>query len=298
MKQHYRCQLSWLNTDQQHIAYRLYTNIYHQQGGQDHRSGRRLLLLHGAGVAGEDTWSHIVQHLEHWSEVLVPDIRGMGGSKHPDGSERSYVVEEALGDIVSLLDHLGWWAVDVGGYSFGGLISMLLKSHHPTRVHKQYLLEPALLDRVSYEDVVALRDKYMSVADMLRDQKDPQSGILCFLDTISPNRIVSPKTENMIIARLSERVLGFANALDAATEASKRLDRQALLEVQQHVSSFIGGRSVEDLHNYHKQLAHDRDDWAYHTIRGCDHSLPFQKPRQIALQMNKDMTEYLHYKSA
>ena len=312
MKQHYHCQYSWLNTDEQNIAYRIYTNNYHHNFDRhnfdhqsvdhhngnytDHKSGRRLLLLHGAGVAGEDTWSHIVQHLGHWSEVLVPDIRGMGGTKYPDDIERPYVVEEALADIISLLDHLCWWAVDVAGYSFGGLLSMLLKSEYPIRVHKQYLLEPALLDRASSDDTAVLRDKYLSAADMLRHGSDPQPGILYFLDTISPNRIISPKTEHMIASRLAERALGFANALDAATEASRRLDRQTLIDAQKNVSCFIGGRSVDELHKYHKQLAHDRDDWFYHSIRGCDHSLPFQKPRQIAQQMNEDMTEYLRYR--
>ncbi len=289
MKQHYQCHLYRFQADQQLISYRLYRNKY-----QPH--GRRLVLLHGAGVAGEDTWSHLVTYLSHWSEILVPDLRGMGETRDPDGGETPFKVEEALGDVIALLEYLGWWAVDLGGYSFGGLLSLLFKAQHPARIHKQYLLESALLDRVDITEVVRLRDQYTEAAAMLREAQDPRRGILAFLDTISPNRVPSAKSEQMIIERLAHRAEGFANALDAVTEASRRLDRQVLLDAQQHVSSFIGGRSVEDMHHYHRQLADDREDWRYHSVQGCDHSLPFQKPRQIARQMNEDMALYLERK--
>ncbi len=286
MKQHYQCHTARLETTEQSIGYRLYRNAYHP-------AERRLLLLHGAGVAGEDTWSHMIPFLEHWSEVLVPDLRGMGETRYADGNEYPCQAEEVLGDVISLLDHLGWWALDMAGYSFGGLLSMLLKAQYPVRVHKQFLLESALLDRASMAEVIALREQYSEAAELLKSGEDPERGIRLFLDTISPNRVPSPKSEQMIIERLGQRPLGFAYALDAVSDASKRLDRQALLEVQRHVSSFVGGRSVEPMHRYQHQLVQNRDDWRYHSVRGCDHSLPFQKPRQIARQINEDMALYL-----
>ncbi|MEH6812950.1 MAG: alpha/beta hydrolase, partial [Motiliproteus sp.] len=252
MKQHFQCQVQQLTTVEQVISYRVYRNRYQP-------NGRRLLLLHGAGVAGEFTWGYMLEHLDHWSEILVPDLRGMGATQYPDQLEHTYSAEEVLGDVISLLDHLGWWAVDLGGYSFGGLICMLFKQLHPSRVHKQFLLEPALLDRFSMDEVVALRDRYSQAAQMLRQQRDPEQGIKVFLDTISPNRIPSPKSEQMIIERLGHRAEGFANALDAVSDASRRLDRGQILAAQQHVSCFIGGRSVDAMHQYHQYLAHERD---------------------------------------
>ena len=38
----------------------------------DNAPPRRLLLLHGGGVAGKITWSGILPHLKHWNEILVP----------------------------------------------------------------------------------------------------------------------------------------------------------------------------------------------------------------------------------
>ena len=35
---------------------------------------RRLLLLHGAGVPGEVTWTYVANYLHEWDEVLIPDF--------------------------------------------------------------------------------------------------------------------------------------------------------------------------------------------------------------------------------
>ena len=39
---------------------------------------RRLVLLHGAGLAGDLTWRLVVNYLTEWDEVLIPDLPGMG----------------------------------------------------------------------------------------------------------------------------------------------------------------------------------------------------------------------------
>ena len=286
MKAHFSVQTHQLETAEQRISYRLYRNRYAEQG-------RRLVLLHGAGVAGEDSWEHLVNHLQGWHEVLVPDLRGMGLTVGQDGCERGYRIEEVVADQICLLDQLGWWAFDLGGYSFGGLVCMLLKQAQPHRVHKQYLLESALVDRSDIDQAIAIRQRYSDIAQLLREGDDPEQSVLAFLQTVAPNRIASPRGDAISIARLGHRPQGFANALDAVTEASQRLDRAQLLADQGDLSSFVGGRSVEAMHLFNQQLTHQLDRWTYHPVRGCDHSLPFQKPRQLALQMDLDLADYL-----
>ncbi|MFT6915477.1 MAG: pimeloyl-ACP methyl ester carboxylesterase [Motiliproteus sp.] len=286
MKSHFLIHTDVLETADQRISYRLYRNKYSEQG-------RRLLLLHGAGVAGEDSWAHLLNSLQGWHEVLVPDLRGMGETVDLDASERGYSVEEVVGDQISLLDHLGWWAFDLGGYSFGGLVGMLLKQRLPHRVHKQYLLESALVDRSALDEVIANRQRYSEIAKLLRECDDPAISVMAFLQTVAPNRIASPRGDALSIARLGYRPLGFANALDAVTDAGRRLDRSRLFFDQGDVSSFVGSRSIESMHLLNKQLVEQLDRWHYHPVRGCDHSLPFQKPRQIARQMDLDLARYL-----
>jgi pimeloyl-ACP methyl ester carboxylesterase len=286
MKQHYLCTKRQLVTDQQLVTYRLYRNKYQP-------SGRCLLLLHGAGVAGEQTWQHLLTYLSHWTDILVPDLRGMGETIFPDGIERPFRVEEALEDVEALLNDLDWRSFDLGGYSLGGLLSLLLKSRQPESVHKLFLLESALLDHADIDAVIRQRDRYSVAAELIRVNSNPAEGIRLFLDTISPNRTVVPGAEQMVIERLAFRAFGFSYALDAVTEAARQLNRDALLSRQPHVSSFIGGRSVEAMHLYHQQLVNQCEDWCYHRVRGADHSLPYQKPRHIARQMNRDLEQFL-----
>jgi len=267
------------------LTYRLYKN-------PNIDSKRKLVLLHGAGVAGVDTWDAIVAFLTHWGEVLVPDQRGMGDTHYPDGKEYAYDVQELVADMNALVDHLGWWAFDLGGYSMGGLVSLLFKQQHNDRVGKQFLLESAVLDRACWQSTVELRQRYSNAAVQLR-QDNVRTGVVGFLDAISPNRRVSPQVEELTIDRLGARPEGFANALDCVTRAINEIDREALVAAQGDVSSFIGGNSVELMHEYQKELAERLPNWHYFMMPGTDHSLPYQKPRQIARIMNSEMDRFL-----
>ncbi|MBP0048675.1 alpha/beta hydrolase [Marinobacterium sp. AK62] len=285
MKHPFDVSVHRLSLPDQSICYRLYRNPAID-------SGRRLVLIHGAGVAGTDTWHLLIAHLQHWHEVLVPDLRGAGETRFPDGEEYAFTVEELVSDLSSVLDHLGWWSFDLGGYSLGGLVSMLLKQRYPDRVGKQFLLESAVLDRPDWNSTVKLRQRYSEAAVHLRDA-DHERGILEFLDTISPNRRVSSQVEAVAVKRLARRPLGFAHALDSVTDAIQRIDREALVAAQGDVSSFIGGLSVDLMHELHHAMAERLPNWHYFMVPGTDHSLPFQKPRQIARIMND---EYLRYR--
>lgn len=273
-----------LTLPDQQLHYRLYRNPAIKEG-------RRLLLIHGAGVAGEDTWHMLTAFLEGWQEILVPDLRGAGQSHFPDRQEHAFNAQELVNDMASLVDQLGWQQFDLGGYSLGGLVSMLLKQRYPERVCKQYLLESAVLDRPDWQSTIELRQRYSAAAEHLRSS-DKEQGIRQFLDTISPNRKVSTQAESVAVSRLARRPLGFAHALDSVTAALGTIERETLLAAQGDVSSFIGGLSVELMHQLHLSLAEQMPNWHYFMVPGTDHSLPFQKPRQIARIMNAELERY------
>jgi len=279
-------QTAQLNLPDQQITYRIFRKA-------DVAQPRRLVLLHGAGVAGLDTWEAFTGFLEHWSEILVPDQRGMGDTHAPDGHEHPYTIQELVNDLQALVDHLGWWQFDLAGYSLGGLVSLQFKQDFPQRVMKQYLLESAILDRPCWETTLILREELSQAALHLRQQHAIEAGVSRFLDTISPHRKVSPMVEKTTVERLSARPVGFANALDAVTQASRVLNREALVAAQGDVTSFIGGNSVDLMHQYQMELAERMPNWHYFMIAGTDHSLPYQKPRQIAQVMNKELLRFL-----
>lgn len=267
------------------IAYRIYSH-------PEVTTGRRLVLVHGAGVAGRYTWEGLQHFLTQWSEILVPDLRGAGDTRSLDSQEHPFLVEELVGDLQALLVELGWECFDLGGYSLGGLVSLLLKQQLRDRVEKQFLLESAALDRIDWQDTVNVRQQFAAAAKVLH-QQDAQTGIKQFLDTISPNRRVSEQVERLTIERLGERAKGFAHALEAVNAAINQIDREQLLAAQGDVSSFIGSLSVDPMHQLHRTLAEQMPNWHYFLIPGTDHSLPYQKPRQIAQLMNLELVRYL-----
>lgn len=285
MKHPYKISTYQFNLPDQQISYQLYRKTCIGKP-------RRLVALHGAGVAGQDTWATITMLATQWDEILIPDQRGTGNTRYPDGEEYVFTVNELVSDLSNLVDHLGWWSFDLAGYSMGGMVALLYKQRYHDRVKKQYLLEAAVLDRPSWESTVDLRRQFSAAAEQLK-QDQAETGIKAFLNAISPNRKVTPQTELLTIQRLGARPLGFANALNCVTEAIHTIDREVLVAAQGDVTSFIGGRSVDLLHQYQRDLAERLPNWHYFMVPGTDHSLPFQKPRQIARIMDAELIRFL-----
>lgn len=277
-------QTQQLHLPDQHITYRIYRN-------PAVNNDKKLVLLHGAGVAGVDTWMLIASMLTQWQSILIPDQRGMGDTHYPDHQEHPFTAQMLVADLTALVDHLGWWQFDLGGYSLGGMVAMLFKQQHSARVGKQYLLESALLDRHDWQMTTELRKRYSEAAVYLRGD-DKETGIKNFMDTISPNRRISVQVETATVSRLAHRPLGFANALDCVTAAITQINREALVAAQGDVSSLIGGLSVDLMHQYHREMAAGLPNWHYFLVPGADHSLPYQKPRQIAKIMNDEVCRY------
>ena len=88
-------------------------------------TGPAILLLHGFGDTG-DMWVPLADALVKDRTVIVPDLRGMGLSSHPEGG---YEKVAQARDLAVILDQLGVRAValvthDIGnmvGYAFAAL---------------------------------------------------------------------------------------------------------------------------------------------------------------------------------
>ncbi|MDP2795173.1 MAG: alpha/beta hydrolase, partial [Sulfurisoma sp.] len=254
---------------------------------------RRLLLLHGAGVDGQMTWEPIIGKLLHWSEILVPDLRGTGKTHFPDRREHPFETGEVVADMGALLDSLGWNKFDLAGYSYGGLIAMQLKAARPVAVGKTYLLEPGLLSGGNEQESLSRREILLQAAQKLRVDEELEFGLKIFLDAVSPKRSQNSHNEQIVRARLAHRPKGLAAILEAVIHAAKQLDRAQLIAAQKHVSSFVGERSSGEIFEFCQDIARQRADWTCHLISGADHALPFQKADAIASIMNADMAAYL-----
>lgn len=96
----------------------------------DGGAGPAVLLLHAFPLSGA-MWRHQAERLRERHRVVVPDLRGFGGSDAPPGP---LTMEQQADDMAALLEHLGIARAAVVGLSMGGYIAFALWRRHPDKV--------------------------------------------------------------------------------------------------------------------------------------------------------------------
>jgi pimeloyl-ACP methyl ester carboxylesterase len=84
-------------------------------------SGPRLVLLHGVGHRRQ-AWSPVLDRLTAHRDVIAVDLPGHGESPALRGGRP--VLEEMLGEMLALLDDLGWERPHLAGNSLGGRLAL------------------------------------------------------------------------------------------------------------------------------------------------------------------------------
>ena len=129
-----------------------------------------VLILHGLSFFSYD-WIGVASELAAGREVVAMDMRGFGDSTW--SPSRDYAVPTMAGDVVALLDHLGWQRAIVVGHSMGGRNASYFAAKNPARVAGLVLVDyspenaPAGSKRVT--DMVAGQpDVFGSVDEAMR----------------------------------------------------------------------------------------------------------------------------------
>lgn len=117
--------------------------------------GPPLVMIHGFGRGGADTWVNQTSFAET-HRVVLPDLLAFGSEPGPDG--RLGVAEQA--DLVlDLMDHLDIEQADVVGISYGGFVLSSLASTHPERVRRAVFVDsPGPTMRAA--DVADMSDRF------------------------------------------------------------------------------------------------------------------------------------------
>lgn len=100
-------------------------------------SGPALLLIHAFPLAGA-MWRPQVEALQAAYRLIVPDLRGFGGSDAPPGP---YTVEQQADDLAALLDRLGVQRAVICGLSMGGYIALAFMRRHAARARALVLAD-------------------------------------------------------------------------------------------------------------------------------------------------------------
>ncbi|MCC2674497.1 MAG: alpha/beta hydrolase fold protein [Ramlibacter sp.] len=168
-------------------------------------AGAPLVLLHG----GSGSWTHWIRNVEALAaagrRVLVPDLPGFGDSARPPGGQDADAVAPVIADGIRQL--AGDAAVDVAGFSFGGLVAALMAAAHPERVRKLVLLgAPGL----------GLRDKRLPLTSW-RTLHDPAQRMEAHRSNLAA-----------LMLHKSEAIDDLAVALQAANVPRDRMHRRRL----------------------------------------------------------------------
>jgi len=283
-----------------HLAYTLFkkstfkkaaANGGLEEAGLD-KEKKTLLLLHGAGVAGELTWTFIVNYLEHWDEILVPDLLGMGESYFDQDDKLQFSIEDICNTLLSLLHHHHCLEFDLVGYSLGGLVALELnKELAPDfSIIKMCLIEPALFSDQSLQAALLFRNAFTPIAANIKSQPDNPQHFLDFLNLVSPKRKRSEQMDSHAIKRLQQRPHGFANALAAVSDYAQRLDEQKLrllIEAMPAGIGIVGGLSDQGLLQAQQKIQQTQADWHIETLANADHSLVYVRPKVVAQLLNQ-----------
>lgn len=102
--------------------------------------GPAVVFLHGFGDTG-DMWLPLADVLVKDHTVVVPDLRGMGLSSHPEGG---YEKVAQAGDLAAILDQLEVKDIALVTHDIGNMVGYAFVALYPQRVTKWIVMDAPL----------------------------------------------------------------------------------------------------------------------------------------------------------
>lgn len=119
--------------------------IYVRIGGH----GPAVVLLHGFGDTG-DMWAPVAASLAREHTVIVPDLRGMGLSSHPD---TGYDKKTQGRDVATVLDHLKIEKAALVTHDIGNMV-YAFAAQYPDRVTRWVAIDAPLPGIGDWDNII------------------------------------------------------------------------------------------------------------------------------------------------
>lgn len=229
-------------------------------------AGRPLVLLHGSS----GSWRHWVLNvlpLARHFRVLVPDLPGFG-----DSDDSPAPTADALaGAVAAGLDHLvpTPTAVDLAGFSFGGIIAGLVAARPGARVRTLVLLGPNGMAIPMGETRPLIRPKVTMTPEEVRETHRENLRILMIADPARADDLaVHVHAENLARARFKSGGIPASDAL-----------LRALPGVRARIAGIWGGRDAMTgpyLAERREVLSRYQPDLDFRVIEGAGHWTPYE----------------------
>ncbi len=190
-----------------------------------HGKGTPLVLLHGYPL-DHRLWDEIIPLLEDQFDLIIPDLRGFGGSSTVDSF---YTMEDYASDIAGLLDFLGIQKTAIAGHSMGGYVALAFARLYPERMTGLALVSSQVLG-----DTPAKREDRFKTAAEVAD-KGPASVV----ESMAPK--FSNDSRMQEFARSSMELQQPGAYIGALKAMGERVDSTPLLETIHYPVVIIHG---------------------------------------------------------
>ncbi len=118
--------------------------------------GSPVVLLHGYTQTGY-MWRPLMEPLSRRHTVVIPDLRGAGGSGKP---ESGYDKKNMAVDIHELTSSLGFDRVSIVGHDIGLMVAYAYAAQFPENTERVVLMDAFLPGIGNWKDVWLLRDMW------------------------------------------------------------------------------------------------------------------------------------------
>jgi pimeloyl-ACP methyl ester carboxylesterase len=122
------------------------TNLYVRVGGH----GPAVVLLHGFGDTG-DMWAPLAAVIVKDHTVIVPDLRGMGLSDHPD---TGYTKKNQAVDIAGVMDALKVQKADLVTHDIGNMVGYALAAQYSSRITRWAVIDAPLPGIGDWDNII------------------------------------------------------------------------------------------------------------------------------------------------
>jgi pimeloyl-ACP methyl ester carboxylesterase len=122
------------------------TSLHVRVGGK----GSAVVLLHGFGDTG-DMWAPLAAVLVKDHLVIVPDLRGMGLSEHPD---TGYTKKNQAVDIAGVMDALKVQRAALVTHDIGNMVGYALAVQFPERITRWAVIDAPLPGIGDWDNII------------------------------------------------------------------------------------------------------------------------------------------------
>jgi pimeloyl-ACP methyl ester carboxylesterase len=117
-------------------------------------TGSAIVLIHGYAETGH-MWNPVIGELARNHTVIVPDLRGAGGSEKPAGG---YQKKQLAQDVHALVASLGYKDAAVVGHDIGLMVAYAYAAQYPEQTRRVVLMDAFLPGIGNWKDMWLMRD--------------------------------------------------------------------------------------------------------------------------------------------